>query len=126
MSGGRVFSEFFDLTTELYAMECQFKNAVLVTYHEESVVGLNKTSTEFRLDTEAVRKQLKTSRKEFHYKLKPSHGHPRNTLRLESLMADFQRFNAECVDTLSGPCDQIVVNKAFLAFHLLITYLHDG
>ncbi|KAL5245361.1 hypothetical protein ACI65C_012771 [Semiaphis heraclei] len=91
-------------------MECQFKNAVLATYHEESVASLDKTSIAFRLDTEKVRKQLKTARQEFHYKLKPSHGHPRNTWRLESLMADFQRFNAECVDALSGTCDQIVID----------------
>jgi len=110
-SGGGFFSsEFFDLITDLYAMERKFKNVVLATYHEESVTSLEEAFGAFRLDTEAVRKRLKTARQEFHYKLKPSHGHPRNTSRLESLMADFQRFNAECADTLSGTCDLIEVS----------------
>ncbi|KAE9527257.1 hypothetical protein AGLY_012955 [Aphis glycines] len=103
-------SEFFDLFTDLYAIECQFKNAVLATYHEDSVSRLNEASSENRLNTEAVRKQLKNLRQEFHYKLKPSHGHPRNTWRLETLMSDFQLFNAECVETLSATCDRIVID----------------
>ncbi|XP_060860939.1 uncharacterized protein LOC132938239 [Metopolophium dirhodum] len=90
-------------------MERKFKNVVLATYHEESVTSLDEASGAFRLDTEAVQKRLKTARQEFHYKLKPSHGHPRNTSRLESLMADFQRFNAECANTLSGTCDRIEI-----------------
>ncbi|XP_029347592.1 uncharacterized protein LOC100571617 [Acyrthosiphon pisum] len=90
-------------------MERKFKNVVLATFHEESVSSLDEASGAFRLDTEAVRKRLKAARQEFHYKLKPSHGHPRNTSRLESLMADFQRFNAECADTLSSTCDQIEI-----------------
>ncbi|KAF0767286.1 DUF4455 domain-containing protein [Aphis craccivora] len=103
-------SEFFDLSTDLYEIECQFKNAVLATYHEDSVTRLNEASSENRLNTEAVRKQLKTSRQEFHYKLKPSHGHPRNIRRLESLMSDFQLFNAECAETLSATCGRIVID----------------
>ncbi|XP_050057142.1 uncharacterized protein LOC114122403 [Aphis gossypii] len=103
-------SEFFDLFTDLYAIECQFKNAVLATYHEDSVSRLNEASSENRLNTEAVRKQLKNFRQEFHYKLKPSHGHPRNTWRLESLISDFQLFNAECLETLSATCDRIVID----------------
>jgi len=110
VGGGFFSSEFFDLTTDLYAMERKFKNVVLATYHEESVTSLDEASGAFRLDTEAVRKRLKTARQEFHYKLKPSHGHPRNTSRLESLMADFQKFNAECADTLSGTCDRMEVS----------------
>ncbi|CAH1725607.1 unnamed protein product [Aphis gossypii] len=102
--------QFFDLFTDLYAIECQFKNAVLATYHEDSVSRLNEASSENRLNTEAMRKQLKNFRQEFHYKLKPSHGHPRNTWRLESLMSDFQLFNAECLETLSATCDRIVID----------------
>lgn len=121
------FLEFFDLFTDLYEIECQFKNAVLATYHEDSVSRLNEASSENRLNTEAVRKQLKNFRQEFHYKLKPSHGHPRNTWRLESLMSDFQLFNAECVETLSATCDRIVVSGLFLAtcLHAISTILHS-
>lgn len=100
---------------------------MLATYHEDSVTRLNEASSENRLNTEAVRKQLKTSRQEFHYKLKPSHGHPRNIRRLESLMSDFQLFNAECAETLSATCGRIVVSGLFLAtcLHPISTILHS-
>lgn len=112
------FLEFFDLLTELYAMERQFKNTVLTTYHEESVTGLNAACEAFWVDTKTVRKRLSADRREFHYKLKPSHGHPRNACRLESLMDDFRRLNAECMDTLSGTCDRVEVRTLFfLRFH---------
>lgn len=99
---------------------------MLVTYHEDSVTRLNEASSENRLNTEAVRKQLKNSRQEFHYKLKPSHGHPRNAWRLESLMSNFQLFNSECAETLSTTCDRIVVSGLFLAtcLHPISTICH--
>lgn len=107
-----MFSDFFDfLSREYHGTESEFKNAVLMTYHEESVTKMDEAFAAFDRESNEVRKRLKKVREEINYMLKPSHGHPLNAQRLENLLADFRRANSECLNTLTDTCTGIEVKQ---------------
>lgn len=103
-------ADFFHVLGELRVAESRFKNVVLTTYHDESVAAINGKFDAFVGESVSVRAALHEIRQAIRYRLKPSHGHPRNANALKSLLTDFLRANSACSEALSDLRDRAEVS----------------
>lgn len=96
---------------DLYVMEVQFKNIVLLTYHEDSLKKLDEVFNAFESESKKVRIHLKTVCETLRFKLKPSHGHPHNARQLEDLLANFNKTKSESWSLLSNTYIPVKVSE---------------
>lgn len=105
-------TDFLDFLNNFRTMEIQFKNMILTIYHEESMTEFHTSCNFFDHESKSLRKKFKVVREKLQYKLKPSHGNPRNIQNLEILLADLLKVKSECSNDLSEMCARWDVSKS--------------